>query len=186
MTEITCFYVEFEHGSPINMTFIKYKNFMKILLDKRKIVIAIENLKNYQKLFEFYILSLLLTKNSNKISTYDDRYKVYGVFCEKIGSHLLFNGRYEFIMLDNYHKNPLISQEPKRETSIKKLKKFFKMMDNYFEPNINSLKLTELYLRKTILDTDIYKIIQYEKEIEILTCIRSVNRDVYSIIKNFM
>jgi len=159
---------------------------MKISLDKRKIVIAIENLKKYQKLFQFYILSLLLTKNSNKISTFDDRYKVYGVFCEKIGSHLLFNGRYEFIMLDNYHKNPLITQEPKRETSIKKLKKFLKMMDEYFVTDINSFKLTELYLRKTILNTNIYKIIEYEKEIEILSCIRCVNRDVYSAIKNFM
>jgi len=186
MTEISCFYLEFEHGAPINMTFIKYKNFMKIFLDKRKIVIAYENLKNYQKLFEFYILSLLLTKNINKISTYDERYKVYGVFCEKVGSYLLFNGRYEFIMLEKYYKNPLIAQEPKRETSRKKINKFFKMMYDYFEPNLSSLKLTELYIKKLIVDTNIYQIIEYEKKIEILTCIRSVNKDIYSTIKNFI
>jgi len=185
MTEITCFYVEFERGSPINMTFIKYKNFMKISLDKRKIVIAIENLKNYQKLFQFYILSLLCTKKSNTIYTFDNN--IYGIMSEKInGRYLTFTGKYEFIMLDKFYKNPLITQEPKRETSIKKLKKFLKMMDEYFVSDINSLKLTELYLRKTILNTNIYKIIEYEKEIEILSCIRGVNRDVYSAIKNFM
>ena len=73
MIEITCFYI---HSSdPIAFTFIKYKKFIKIVLNDRQIILEIENLKYYELISKFYILSLLVFK---KIYIKDDKLIIYG------------------------------------------------------------------------------------------------------------
>ena len=101
MVEISCFYIHY-NCIPINFTFIKYEKFIKIILQKRDIIIRFENLKNHQLLFNFYILSLLCTKNTSKIDYIPDFYGniVYGISTEKIWKYLYFNGRYGLITLE--------------------------------------------------------------------------------------
>lgn len=128
MIEISCFYIHYNRV-PVNFTFIKYEKFMKIIFQTKKIVIPIEKLKNNQLLFQFYILSLLCTEDPSKVSRVRNG---YGVSTEKFWKYIEFYRDYDVITLEKDRmKNPLSSQEPKRETSVKKQNKFLKLLETY-------------------------------------------------------
>jgi hypothetical protein len=184
MVEISCFYMHYYHD-PVNITFIKYEKFMKIILQKRKIVISIENLKKSQLLYQFYILSLLTTEDCSKVS----RHNVYGVSTEKFWMYLSFANNYDVVLFEkDFMKNPLLSQEPKKETSVKKQNKFFKMLYFYYDSKHirDPIYYIEKYLSLLVERLNMDEIIQYENKIYILSCIRGVNKDVYSTIKKFL
>ena len=188
MIEISCFYIDYNH-TPINITFIKYDKFIKVFSQGKSIVVALEYLSNDQMLFQFYILSLLCTENTSRISrrTAIDGNNIYGVSTEKIGDHFAFTGRYDFIALENKSfKNPFLSQEPKRETSIKKQLKFLRTMHNNFDLYLNVQSAIQVYQNMLISNLNIDEIIEYEKRINLLCCIRRFNRDIYSAIRNFL
>jgi len=136
MFEISCFYIDCNQ-LPINFTFIKYKKFIKIFLNKKSIIIEIENLKKSQILLKIYNLSLVCTENLNEISSIiNDGIDIYGISTQIFERNLGFSGTYDFIILEkNFFKNPLLGQEPIRETSIKKQKKFFRAMHYHFFNN---------------------------------------------------
>ena len=188
MPEISCFFTSYNHR-PINFTFIKYQKFIKISLCDKIIIIRIENLKRNRMLFEFYILSLLCTENCKRVWTIDDvnGNDIYGVSTERLRNQFTFTGTYDFIMLEKRcFKNPFLSQEPKRETSIKKQNKFLRMMYYLFDRHINPRRAIDLYQEQLIDNTDIERIIEYEKRINILCSIRGFNRDIYSTIIKFL
>ena len=188
MTEISCFFSSHSRR-PSNFTFIKYQQFMKISLCDKSIIIRIENLKRNQTLFEFYILSLLCTEDPKLIRSSNalNGAKIFGVSTERLRNRFIFTGEYDFIMLEKRSfKNPLLSQEPKRETSIRKINKFLDMMDDVYDMRINPFHTISLYKNQLILDTDIIRIIEYEKRINVLCCIRGFNRDIYLTIKKFL
>jgi len=191
MIEITCFYIHFNR-EPVNFTFIKYEKFMKIFFQSKKIIIAIENLRNYHLLFQFYILSLLCTENSKEISTISNSRgdKVYyGVSTHKYWKNFYFANYYDIILFEEKQtKNPFHSQEPKRETSIKKIRKFLKSLNHMYERQHiqNPLNYIQDFQSTMIEETNIDEIIEYEKKIEILSCIRSFNKDIYSTIQKFI
>ena len=59
-------------------------------------------------------------------------------------------------------ENPLLSQEPKRETSTKKQNKFMKLFHRCFDIYINDpRKVFHLYKEHLINDTNIKEIIEY-------------------------
>jgi hypothetical protein len=185
MVEISCFHIHFNR-EPINFTFIKYEKFMKIIFQGRMIVILINNLKNYDKLYQFYILSLLCTEDVSKIKFVNYHYSISTL---RYWKYLAYCDDYDNIRIDrDFMKNPFLSQEPKRETSIKKQKKLLKMFDTYY--NNQTFRHPSYYINnfiiKKIAETNIEDVIQYEKEIYLLSCIRGVNRDIYSTIKKFM
>jgi len=188
MIEISCFYIDYNH-TPFNITFIRYDKFIKVFYQGKSIVVALEYFSNDQMLFQFYILSLLCTENTSMISrrTAIDGNNIYGVSTEKIGSQFTFTGRYDFIALENSSfKNPFLSQEPKRETSIKKQLKFLRMIHNIFDLYLDPLNAIRVYQNKMIRDVSIERIVEYEKRINVLCCIRRFNRDIYSTIKKFL
>jgi len=155
---------------------------MKIHLNEKTIIIAIENLKKFELLFQLYILSLLCTEDLN---VYINN-SVYGVYTETISSHSYFNGHYKFVGLQKKEdKNPLFSKEPIRETSIKKQKKFMKALNSDFEFFL-PLNAIKYYQNRLITDTKIYKIIQYENKISILSSIRNCNIDIYENLMKFI
>jgi len=188
MTEISCFYSAYDR-EPRNFTFIKYQKFMKISLCNKSIVMRIENLKSHPGLFKFYILSLLCTEDPKRIWSIDDDNgtEVFGVSTERLRDRFGFTGTYDFIMLEKRcFKNPLLSQEPKRETSIGKRNKFLDMMDELFYRRVNAYQAIRLYQNQLIVDTGASKIVDYEKRINVLCSIRGFNRDIYSAIKKFL
>ena len=191
MVEISCYYVHYNR-EPINITFIRYKKFMKIILQNRKIIIAIENLKTNKLLFNLYILSLLCTEDTSKINLEFDfnGNDVYCVSTHKSWKYLYFvKIGYDLIELEkNSRKNPLLSQEPKRETSIKKINKLLNMLYNYFNTYHieNPLDTINKYLKHLIKDTQIQEIIKYEQMIYNLCCIKNFNNDIYMNIMNYI
>lgn len=198
MVEISCYYNHYNRD-PLHFIFIKYEKFMKIVFQKRSIIIAIENFKDYQLLFDIYILSLLCTEDTSKIdSTYNEVYGrvVYGVSTEKRWKDIEFYGKFGIIPLDkNYFKNPFLSLEPKRESSIKKQNKLLKMLNgydnrDYFDSRLTLIKLyQEILIDRTGIQKYIdyeNKIIQYEKKIYLLCCVRSFSKDIYMNVMKFM
>jgi hypothetical protein len=199
--EVSCVYFDYNYKQePIIFTFIKYDRFIKIKYgnENKSIIIKIENLKKNKLLFNFYILSILITNNISKnyeissfygICSYD---KFSFIEFEKtwVKNRITNYDKFSFIEFEKiWVKNPFLSQEPKRETSIKKQKKFIKMINNYYDYGditdpiylINIFQ--ELLLNK--YTNEIKKIIEYENKIYLLSCIRGFNRDIYSNIKKF-
>jgi len=176
-------------GVDLDLKFIKYDKFIRIKYgdgnENKSIIIRIENLKKNKLLFQYYIASLLYTINYTDITpTKDNNYYVFSATSTidywKIHCINLNIRKKEFNKI--YH-----SQEPKRESSIKKQKKFLKMLNHHIKIDIleNSLiileKIIELYL-EFIKELE-YQIIDYENKIYFLSCMRSFNRDIYSTFK---
>jgi len=130
MIEITCFYFS-DRGIPVNFTFVKYEKFMKIYLNYKSIIMSIENFEKSEILNLVYSLALKCTENSKEISSIvgENNECIYGVFTKSIRFQYQISNKYDFIILKKrFLKNPLLSQEPKRETSIKKQNKFLRML----------------------------------------------------------
>ena len=162
---------------------------MKISLCNKSIIIRIENLKRHRPLFEFYILSLLCTEDPTRIWTIDDDNgtEIFGISSERLRDRFGFTGTYDFIILEKRcFKNPLLSQEPKRETSIKKRNKFLDMIDELFYRRVSAYQAIRLYQNQLIIHTGASEIVEYEKRINVLCSIRGFNRDIYSAIKKFL
>jgi len=107
---------------------------MKIILNDLNIIISFENLKKYDMLFQFYILSLLCTEDTSKISCVNNDYAIstkqyrnnYYIFND---NHFIIRD-YTLIKYDkNLLKNSFQSQEPIEETSINDLNNFLTPLD---------------------------------------------------------
>jgi hypothetical protein len=161
MVEVSCFYIYYEI-EPVNFTFIKYEKFIQIILQDRRMVIAIEKLKNYKMLFQFYTLSLLTSQDIKKVSRIGN---TYGVYTRQQWKDCFIFSDYKFSKFEKgFLKNPLLSQEPKRETSFKKQKKLFKVIDNYYGNKHITHPLNSIngYISSFILSSRIEKLIDEE------------------------
>lgn len=192
MVEISCFYIHYNR-EPINMTFIKYDKFIKIFLDSKRIIISFNTLVKNNILYRYYILSLLCTKDSSKIEYFRNNGNLYryGINTEVLWKNMYFTGYYEIIELDyKSHKNPFNTQEPKRESSLKKQKKLLKQILNlYFHDCIDDpMILIDNYINQLIEREriKINKIHRYESTIYILCKIKTLGNDIYENIMKFM
>lgn len=168
MVEISCFYIHY-NNNPINFTFIKYDKFMKIIFQSKMIVIAIQNLKKYEMLFKFYILSLLCTDDTSKICRVcdDTQTEIYGVLTQPYWKNKYLSDYSDIIILrKNCTRDPLLSQEPKKETSIKKQKKLLKIFQMYYEMMFirNPIDYINDYQLVMIDKLNMDDIIEYEKK----------------------
>jgi len=165
--------------------FIKYEKFIRIKYgdENKSIIIRIENLKNNQLLFQYYIASLLCCVNYKEINK-DNNYDLFSAI-STVDYWVIHHINLKYKKKD--FNQIFYSQEPKRETSIKKQKKFLKMLNNDLKigileyPLIIIKNFTELYI-EFIKELE-YQIIDYENKIYLLSCIRGFNRDIYSTFK---
>jgi len=191
MVEISCYYNHYNRA-PILLVFIKYNNFMKIKIDNNKpIILDLNTFMEIPLLFEFYILSLLCTKNYTDI-TYDNNEHTYKIQSIKYWKHLYFNNHYDMISI-YYKRNPLNMQEPKRQTSSKKINKFVFQFRNLLLKNpidlINQFILSACYDTLVIVDNyeRFKRYNKYNEDIKLLTAIKSnYGTDIYSHIVKFM
>ena len=99
---------------------------------------------------------------------------------------------YEVIMLEKSpYKNPLNSNEPKRSTSLKKINKFLKKFNKYYDEKyiMNVDKIFNEYYRMETTQMFNYfqRYIEHEKKIEMLSVIlHNYGRDVYSAVQKHM
>ena len=146
---ISCFYIN-SYRQPINITFIKYEDYFKILfLNNKPIIISIQQFMKIPKLFEWYILSLVATYDNNIIKKNNE----YGILTQEYSKDEYFTSSYDLIYLEKHSKkNPLKSQKPKRQSSVKKIKKFIKAYNYYLN---NGEYDTPLYLLNDLINTNI-------------------------------
>ena len=189
MVSISCYYNHYNRD-PVNFTFIKYEKYVKVIINETAIIITIEQLANNTKLFQIYILSLLCTEDTSMVGKIYGKYVAYSQWYWK---NLYFTSYYNLTELYksniNRPKNPLISQEPKRISSGKKIRKFTKVFDSYLSKIKDPIVLINEYylIESTDLTESINKYIQYEAKINILSRIfHKYGRDIYSSIKIYI
>ena len=134
MVSISSFYTVF-NGLIHNFIFITYNKFIKIIYNKKSVIISQDNFIKNKTLFQIYFLSLICTENTNNVEVHlyltgEIQYTeyIYGTMAKHYNIITnSFNDNYSFNPLTkNYLKNPLKSSEPKMETSMKKQNKLFK------------------------------------------------------------
>lgn len=146
MVSISGFYTVFnsiEH----NFIFITYEKYVKIIYNRKSVIISLDNLIKNKKLFQIYFLSFVCTEDSSNAETniYLLGYiqytaYIYGTMIRQYNqTYQTFDNDYKFNpMTKNYVRNPFLSQEPKRESSNKKQNKLLKNIKYdliSFEPN---------------------------------------------------
>lgn len=184
MTEISCFHNHYNR-EPVNFLFYKYEKFVRIVLNEKSIILSIDELVLFEDLFDYYLISLLLTEDVHKISYYyEGNTKHYGISTMRYWKNLYLTKSYENIKIE---KPRLInSLEPKRSTSSKKIRKFMKQFNSYMNEKL-SYPIDIINQYYMIQTRDIIEYIEYEKNIEILLNIRhKFGYDIYSSIRKFL
>lgn len=187
MVSISCFYNHYNRD-PINITFIKYNNYFKVIINHISIIITTEMLIFNEKLFQMYILSLLCTEDTSIINYKNNK---YGVNTLKYWKHISFKNNYYFIELFFNKKNPLNTIEPKRASSSKKIKKFQKLFNKYMTTKMIKNPI-ELLIEYYELHTDdiidnIECIKEYEDKIKMCALLlHEFGYDIYSSIEKHL
>jgi len=129
---ISCLYMSYNRD-PANFTFIKYENFVKVIFNRRSVILSIKQFIENFELFQLYVISLLFTEDTSTI--YEDVINdsvYYGIYTMTCSNFKLANS-YRIIYLEKSpHRNPLKSKEPKRASSRKKYNKFMKYFLNCY------------------------------------------------------
>jgi len=192
MPSISCFYIHYNR-EPINIIFVKYENFIKIFLNEKSVILTIQQLLSIRELFQIYLISLLLTEDTSKISFDIEHYRnVYGVSTIRYWKNLHLTSTYNVVLLEkNPHKNPLNANEPKRSTSLKKINKFLKKFDKYIDDNyiVDVERIfNEYYSMETSSIFNYFqRYIEHEKKIEMLSVIlHNYGKDVYSAVRKHL
>ena len=166
---ITCFYNQV-NGVSVNIVFINYRKFIKIIFQEKMIVMARKNLKNHQLLFQHYVLSCHCTEDA-EIARDDSG--LYGVRTREFRKYLDLSRDYVFIPIEKHNlRNPFYSQKPYRASSVKKQFKFLRMMYRSYDKGL--LRDTNNYVDEYLSSKNFDKIIHYEKRIKILNEIRDM------------
>jgi hypothetical protein len=193
MPSISCFSYRLWGRVPYNFTFIKFEKFIKVILNSRTVVFTNDELASHQRLFQLFTLSMLLTEDTSQVSSIMDKNKiVYGVSTLKHWNKSRIADYYEFVQLDKSNaKNPLNAVEPKRASSDKKMRKFFKLFHIFYEYEMIKDPLIifeEFFARETYELFDyVDKINTHECRVNILASVLHTHgKDVYDSIKRFM
>jgi hypothetical protein len=190
---VSCFYITNYNDGQINITFIKYVKYIKIILNYKSIILPIEQLITNYKLFQIYLISLLLTENTTSIDLMIiNKKKFYGISTMRYWKNVYLTLSYKIIFLQkSYHKNPFYSNEPKRSTSLKKINKFMRTFYNLYKEGyiINPLFVFYEYYSNETLDISDYvkKQTEHNKKIEILiNILHNYGHDIYYSIKKYL
>jgi len=135
MPAISCFFYRLFYRQPNNFIFIQFENYIKVILNSKSVILTYRELASDKQLYQIFILSLLLTNDTSSISSIISKNKkYYGVLTLKHCKKSCIGDYHEFVQLDKSNtKNPLNAIEPKRRSSNKKVRKFFKFFDYIYE-----------------------------------------------------
>ena len=195
MPSISCFFHRLFFRPPYVLTFIQFEKFIKVSLNSKSIILTNAELVSNKRLFQIFILSLLLTKDTSKIDLVIDAcdgLHNYGVATMKHWGALKLPYCYDFIQLEkSSKKNPLNASEPKRASGDKKCKKFFKSFHTFYENEMikDTLIIFEEFFYVQMVDMFDYfdRYIEHETKISTLSSIyHTYGRDVYSAVRKFM
>ena len=192
MPTISCFYINYNRD-PINIIFIKYENFVKVIFNRRAVILTNNQLVSSEELFNTYLISLILTKDTSKIDRVNIDNKIYyGVSTMRYWKNVYLVMYHKIIFLQKfYHKNPFYSKEPKRSTSMKKINKFMKSFYYLYKEGyiINPVFVFHEYYKNETIEISefINRRVDYNNKIIILTNIlHNYGYDVYYSIKKYL
>ena len=134
---ISCFYFHWYYGS-LKYIFIEYNFFFKVIINDKSIILTKQQLTLNSKLFQIYIISLLLTENTNDImyiTTLKSNNKIYGI--KTIWYYKDYANVYEL------NNNPFNAEEPKKHNNLNEINKFMIFSDNIYNSN-NLHKIPEI------------------------------------------
>lgn len=170
LIQASCYFIHRNRGYP-RIVFIRFDDMVRIYFNNDKpIVIKIEDILNNKELYEYYLVSLLLTENPNELYYNKDDINDKSLYISSIKDwkRMHYNNDYE----NNFRvkKNIFLQEKPKRVSSNKKLRKFKKKFNefihDYYYPN------TFYYIYENpdlgLLDDYIYK--EIESELEEIEC----------------
>jgi len=193
---ISCFYFHWYYGS-LKYIFIEYDFFFKVIINEKSIILTKQQLTLNSKLFQIYIILLLLTENNNDImyiTTLKSNKKIYGI--KTIWYYKDYANVYELdnkplFTKINLNNNQLNAEEPKKHNSLNEINKFMIFSDNIYNSN-NLNKIPEIiynyYQQKSKKLFDYFeKYIAHEKKIEMLSVIlHNYGIDVYNAVNKFL
>ena len=198
MVEVSCYHIHANRNER-HIAFIRFEKYIKVILSSyRTIILSIEDFMTIPDLFEYYLLSLVITEDTTKIIYEPGENRIgnplrYGISTEMNWKRMYFTDYYSKIFL-NISKNPFKSLEPKRQTSDKKIRKFIKHFSEDFEDYgtdvlfelINSrCRKSEIMIEN--LEKEVKKEEEFKKRIKLLTGIKKrYGVDVYSLIIKYM
>lgn len=193
MVSVSCFNVHVRYNyEPVSFLFIEYEKFIKIHLKYRKVILTKNQLVSNVKLFQIYKLSLLCTEDSSSVIKIKRLDKIsYGICTMRYWKSCHFKNYYDIVEIEkDLLRDPLISMEPKRATSNKKIKKFERLFESYIiNLIIEPKELISEFIKVSSGDVIGYftKYIQHEVKINILSRIlHNYGKDVYYSVKKFV
>lgn len=194
MVKISCFHNHYNR-QPVNFIFIQFEHFIKVNLNDRSVILTNEQLVSNYKLFQMFKLSLLCTEDTSIIQiSYMNGSIIYGISTQWYWKYIRFTNYYRFIELFNTNgRNPLHTQEPKRTSSNKKIRKFLKSFNFCIDLRIkdpNDL-IHEYYSNELLVLIDYFnRYIEHNKnnrQIKMLTQIKkNYGIDIYNVIRNHL
>jgi hypothetical protein len=186
MPEISCFYVNNRITITTRIIFIRFdKYFIVRVCNYKQIILSYETFIKIPKLFETYILSLLLTEDNSKLI----KVNVFWMKTKYLWKREKYLNMYNDVIIGN--KNLLNKCEPKRETSNKKIKKFIKQFNNEFRYD-NSFEYIKKFINNEIKQTDeelnnLQIMVYKDNTISLLTGIKKkYGKDIYEIIRSYL
>jgi hypothetical protein len=196
MPTISCYY--YNKRGPYSFTFIQFENFVKVVLNRRIIILTNEQLATNSKLFEIFVMSLLFTEDTSVASTmYDDDmigesdFNWYGVSTHVYEKNIS-QMNYRFISLyKSRFRNPLIAKEPTRATSQKKVRKFMKLFHEIYNNQMTKKPpaIINDFFQQQMADTVDYlkRYIEHERKITMLSVVlNKCGSDVFANVMRFL
>jgi len=192
-TSISCFFITNHIEGHINIIFIKFRSFIKVILNNKSVILNFRQLISNYRLFQIYLLSLLLTEDTTKIDIdVVDNKIIYGISTLKYWKNFYLTLSYKTVYFKKkFNKNLLNTQEPKRSTSLKKINKFMRIFYNLYNEGYIINPIYVFYEYYSYQTNDIVEYIkkyrEYNKKIEILSNIlHNYGYDIYSCIKIYL
>jgi hypothetical protein len=196
-SSISCFNFHYFDNS-FKFIFIEFDNYIKVIVNNKMIVLTKQELTLNTRLFQIYLISLLLTEDTKNISSFTlDKLYIYGVrsrwYVKTLDCfNMVLKDKDRFSMISKLsNRNPLNASSPKRSSGPKKIRKVMKLVDKFYKDyNIIDLSfIVSIFYRNELQPSIDYfeRYIAYEKKIEMLSVIHhNYGRDVYSAVNRFL
>ena len=194
MPSISCFYNHYNRES-INFMFIEFEKFVKVVLNAKSVILKKEDLASNPRLLQVFMLSLVLTEDTSTVYSFINRETnqlAYGQSTIWYWKNLRMTEYYHISMFEkSISRNPLNASEPKRASSSKKVRKFFKLFNSIFDRQMVKDPIdifNEFFEQETAGMFDYFKrYIEHERKVEMLSVIlHNYGNDVYSGVRKFL
>jgi hypothetical protein len=175
--------------------FIEFEKFVKVVLNAKSVILKKEDLASNPRLLQVFMLSLVLTEDTSTVYSFINKEMnkvAYGQSTIWYWKNLRMSDNYHISMFEkSISRNPLNASEPKRASSSKKVRKFFKSFNSVFDREMVKEPIAifnEFFEQETGAMFDYFKrYIEHERKVEMLSVVlHNYGHDVYSKVRMFL